>query len=1546
MNHITQRRWGKKMLSLVLAGVLASSITANAVPRAHAAESIVFKTQSGGVFDGMPLFDGNPEHLDAYVDTYFAYTGLEGPAVYVTGSRNHYTLTQGAHAGKVIPGALAAADNVQGVSTDFPALVGMGQTWNKELLGNIGKVMGNEKISLLKVKQGESNIHGGANASATVAFTVVSDMRINPLSGRFDEGYSEDPYMAGTLINEMASGLSGIDQQASDDGFWMRAAVGTKHYSVYNAQWFRESANNSAGARAMFEYQTRSPLKGLESGAIAGVMTSFGRTNGIPNILSPLQLHANDFSKYGVYSSPDFNGDAHVSSSGNLSNGYDANYAIDRTHATVLMALAEANAGRPSGTTPADVPDLVALVNKGEYGITAEDLITAARPHVNQMVRVGIFNEVDANGIPKFYPFAQDAKDVRTAAAATYSVLEHQQIALQAAQESIVLLKNDGVLPLAKNKNAAVSGVYADARFKTTYSVGTTPALPQSGISPLLAMINANGANHVSYDSAGKVIALTAMSNNQTVTANVYDPSAITGGAQLVTTEDPLNPADTAQLFEVYDWGQEGYSLLSLKNNRWVTSPTSNNASVGNTDGTTLNLTNNDWDLAAMLGNTSAIPPRLRIEQNADQTVSLVANGYRSGFSGDFTNWYYSNGRFITTGADAKLKTAAAVLGNQSNAAIRSNDVKFKETVVKEVGQDSVDRAAIDDYAVVFVGAVPRHSAGEGNDRSSLYMGDADYELVDKVSAAFAAQGKKTIVVVKSSFPVGLENIQNNPNVAAIVYQPYGGQYDSQALAQVLYGDYAPTGRLASTWYADMSAFPEINKYVIPEGNKTASMATIDPRFTLDMTNADPIESKLTYMYTDAPITYPFGFGLSYSSFVYSDFTAPVSASGKEPFTVSVKVKNEGSVNTSEVVQLYIKNNQSGYGDSAPKQQLVGFEKIALAAGESKTVTLTVDPSDFGIWDVNKDSFIVENGAYTLMVGSSSKAIHGEKTIQINSDTIAALQAYKPFNVFDHAFVSHEVIYHEVSKERTAQSLKAKKAVGGYYAVRSKQNGSYVALPNVDLSGTKSVKASVASDAAGGIITLHADSPSSAPIAMIEVPATQPRSYTIANASVPVTELGYVDVKADLSNTSLKGKHNLYVVFKAADLRIDSLAFESESAIISASQVTAGQTNPIVVIKSESAPFAALAANIENWVIDPAASGLTLASVSVAESGSEATLQFSGTAQAAVIAIQAKAAAFDGNLTDSNKLNLTIANSSSGGGGTPGTGSPSTETPAVTVTAASAADTAKVNNIKADGVTVAGAPVGIKISKLSGAHAAATVTVEKDAGKKVTALAMVADDGTLTPVPSQITTDASGKTVIKALVSLSGTYVAVNSERAFTDVAAKAWYAEEIAKANSLLLINGVSSTTMQPGAPTTKAQTLMVALNVLGIAPQKSEEGAKWYDAVVKAASEHKLVSYSTLASDTPMSREGMAAVLANALQYAGIDITLNESEVSKQLQGFSDAASISKENRAAMAIAVKYGIFKGNPSQQLLPSGTITRAELAAVALRTHSAIIALIS
>ncbi|MEK4435943.1 glycoside hydrolase family 3 C-terminal domain-containing protein [Paenibacillus sp. FSL K6-2862] len=1477
MPSILRQKVGKRMLSMVTIASLMMGSWATIPSSVSAANEVKFNTQQGGVFDGMPLFDGNPEHLNSFVDTYFDYTGLEGPAVYVTGSRNHYTLTKGPNAGKVIPGALSAADNVQGVSTDFPALIGMGQSWNKDLLSDIGEVMGSEKISKLKVKQGESNIHGGNDASLSVAFTVVSDMRINPLSGRFDEGFSEDPNMAGVLIDKMATGLSGVDQPASEDGFWMRAAVGTKHYSVYNAQWFRQTANNSAGARSLFEYQTKAALPGFESGALAGTMTSYGRTNGIPNILSPLQLLANMNAKYGVYSSPDFNGDAIVSNANQLGNGYDDRYAVDRGHATVLMALAKANAGRPSGTTPADVTDLVALVEQGEYGITKEELIEAARPHVNQLVRLGIFNETDEQGIPKDYPFASEARDVRTSPPSDYNQLDHQEVALRAAQESIVLLKNDSTLPLKKGNRAAVSGVYADARFKTTYSVGETPELENSGESPLRSIIKMNGSSNVNYAPGGEVITLTSKANQQTVTADVYSPNAGTEGAQLITTSDTPAEDSSSHLFRVYDWGQAGASLLSLHNQRWITSPATYNAAVGNTDGTSLNLTNNDWSLPDMMGDTSAIPPTLRMENNEDGSVSIVANGYRTGFSGDFTNWYYANGRFIQVDGNGKLVTAPSPLGTRENAANRPDVAKFEKSIVRSAGEDAAARAAEDDYAIVFVGAPPRHSAGEGNDRSSLDMGEADYALIDNVSAAFAAEGKKTIVVIKSSFPVSMERIQDNPNVSAIVYQPYGGQYDSYALAQVLYGEYAPTGRLTSTWYAGMDAFPAINSYVVPEGN-TSNLDNIDPRFTVDMTNADPIESGLTYMYTDAKVTYPFGYGLSYSKFTYDSLNVPSSVSGEEPFAVSVRVTNAGEVETSEVVQLYARNRSSAYGAHAPKKKLAAFDKVHLAPGQTKEVQLEVDPQTLALWDVNRNDWIVEQGSYDFMIGTSAADadMQVSKSLNITGKSVATLSLTEPINVFDHAFASNEVVYHEVSKERTAAKLKAKAIVGGYYAVRSKQDGSWVALPKVDLTGAHKVKASVASNAKGGTISLHADKPDSVPLAVWNVPVTEPVSYKISNANVSVKELGYAEVEAEISS-ALSGVHDLYVVFHEPDLRIDGLSFTVKDT-----EVNPGNpgTNPGTNPGSPSSP----------------GSGSVGTPGETPASGSE------------------------------NKGEI------DSGGNTAA---------AVSVEKGSETDQQKVKRIQKSGVKIIGVPWNVTIKTKQGIFFTTTLPVDASVAADATTIAYIGEEGALTPVPGVLTQDTNGNKVWNVLLNQGGTYAAIQASRSFVDVDSSAWYARDIAKASSLLLINGVSDQRMQPQGTTTSPQTLMVALNVLGIEPEASASNEKWFDPVLRAAVKYDLTEEGQYEPNAPMSRENMAVVLVRALKLAGVNTELSEAEMDSWLEDFKDQAQLTPVSRPAMAAAIKLGIFQGSPDGLLQPQSTLTRAQLAAVIVRAHDQV-----
>ncbi|GLX66146.1 glycoside hydrolase family 3 C-terminal domain-containing protein [Paenibacillus glycanilyticus] len=1128
----------RKAASLLLTGTLVFSGVLQAVPGKVSADAITFNTQAGGIFDGMPLFDGVPSHLNAYVDTYFNYVGLEGAALYATGIRDNYTFVMDDNPikGKTVPGGISAADNVYGVSTDFPALVGLGQTWNKELLTQVGQVMGSEKISQNNVKQGTANIHNGSNTSRLIAFTALSDMRINPLNGRFPEGYGEDPYLSATMIDNMAAGLSGTDQSESDDGFWIRAIVGTKHFSMYNAEWFRQSSSTSAGARAIYEYQTPSAFKGLESGSVSGIMTSFGRTNGIPNIISPYMILGDNMARYGMYSSPDFNGEQHLYNA-SFSNGYDARYTLDRKHALALMVLGHSESVRASGTDKTDVVTLANAVKEGLYGITLKDVQDAGRPLVNQLVRAGIFNEADSNGIPKYYPFASQAKDV-SANLTSFSTTAHQEVAQQAARETVVLLKNtDGALPLDKSKKAAVIGAYADMRMKAQYSA-STPSLPAAGKTPLFTILNTIGASKVQFATGGEVIALKSKANGKYLTAGTA------AGAQLTadyTTAD--NTFGNAQQFEVYDWGQQATSLLSKENSRWVTAPTTNSAAVGNTATASLLLTGSDWSNLTSTGNNSTIPAKLRIESNSDNTVSMISGGLT------FQTGAYS-GRYVTTAADGKVATAASAIGTLSNFNTRGDEAKYEKTTVKEAGADAAAMAGTQDYALVFIGAHPSNSAAEGNDRADLYLGANDYKLVKNVAAAFAAKNKKTIVVLLASSPVIMEAIQNDPNVSAIVEQPYSGEFDAQGLTDVLYGDYAPTGRLTSTWYADMSALPAIDKYAIPEGS-TTTFSQIDPRYTVDMTNADPVETKLTYMYTSAPVTYPFGYGLGYADFTYKDFVTPSSSSSTSPFQVSVEVTNEGSLTTSEIVQLYARKNGSAYGTETPEKKLVGYEKVSLTAGEHKVVSLTVDPKDLAIWDVNKGDYIVEDGSYSLMVGHSSDDIRFTANMTIGGSQLASLSAVNKFNVFDHAYASSNVVYSEASKARTVESLREDKVAGEYYTVNSKKQGAWVALPKADFTGAKKLVANVASNGIGGHITLHADSPGNAPFASIEVPVTSVSTYTMPTAAdQTVQELGFTEVEADIAKAPA-GLHTVYVTFDSPDIRIDSIQVTENELTIS-----------------------------------------------------------------------------------------------------------------------------------------------------------------------------------------------------------------------------------------------------------------------------------------------------------------------------------------------------------------------------------------------------------
>jgi beta-glucosidase len=238
----------------------------------------------------------------------------------------------------------------------------------------------------------------------------------------------------------------------------------------------------------------------------------------------------------------------------------------------------------------------------------------------------------------------------------------------------------------------------------------------------------------------------------------------------------------------------------------------------------------------------------------------------------------------------------------------------------------------------------------EGIDRESITLGSGQEELVQQVFAA----NPKTVVVLVSSFPYAINWAQEH--VPAIIHMANSSQEMGNGLADALFGDYNPAGRTSQTWPKSLDQIPTMMDYDIRHGR--------------------------TYMYFKGEPLYPFGFGLSYTTFAYSNLkTSVASLAAKGSVDVSVDVKNTGTRAGDEVVQLYVKH--VGSAVERPAKELRGFQRVMIPAGETKTVTLTLPASRLAYWDVAKKAWVVEADKVQLMVGPSSADSKLDKTIDV-----------------------------------------------------------------------------------------------------------------------------------------------------------------------------------------------------------------------------------------------------------------------------------------------------------------------------------------------------------------------------------------------------------------------------------------------------------------------------------------------------------------------------------------------------------------------------------
>ncbi|WP_371613109.1 glycoside hydrolase family 3 C-terminal domain-containing protein [Streptomyces clavifer] len=755
-----------------------------------------------------------------------------------------------------------------GPATVFPQAVGLGATWNDDLVRRVGEAVGNE----VRAKRAQDD-RVGLNVWAP----TVNLLR-HPLWGRGEEGYAEDPALTSAIAVAYTRGLRGDDPR-----YWRTAPV-LKHWLAHNNETDRDTASSSVRPRVLHEYDLRAFRDAVRAGAVAGVMPAYNLVNGRPNHVSPLlgeQLRSWTEQPLVV-----------CSDAGAPSNLVDSEHYFD-THEEATAASLRAGVdsftdhGQDSTVMTGRIRDALA---KGL--LDENDIDTAVRRLLAMRFALGEFD-------PELDPYA----DVTA-----FDTDEHRALALEAAEQSVVLLGNDGLLPLepGEGRTVAVVGLLADACKLDWYS-GTLlhRSTPLDGIRRRYGAENvlfAEGVDRVRLECADGWLrvpeAAPAKDGEARGAEGALDPALLAGRTDL----PPLTCGADATELALVDWGD---GVLTFRTD----------------EGLYLSVADDGYVRA------SADEPGGWIVQETFRLEEV------EGHDGGHRLLHIGTGGYVTVAADG---AKVAVSGEKISAA----DATVFRTETVERGEDAVARvAAAADTVIVVAGNDPHINGRETEDRTTLDLPAQQERLWRTASAA----NPRTVLVLTSAYPYAVTEAA--AELPALLWTAHGGQAAGTALARVIAGDVSPAGRLPQTWYASDADLPGLLDY-------------------------DIIGSRQTYLYFDGTPLFPFGHGLTYAAFTYTDLAAEVEG---ERLRVSLTVTNDGPRAADEVAQVYVRAAESGA--DLPLRKLVGHRRTHLAPGAAERVELLVPVEELGHWSVAHGRWTVEPGAYEVMAGASSADI-------------------------------------------------------------------------------------------------------------------------------------------------------------------------------------------------------------------------------------------------------------------------------------------------------------------------------------------------------------------------------------------------------------------------------------------------------------------------------------------------------------------------------------------------------------------------------------------
>ncbi|MGH9941183.1 MAG: glycoside hydrolase family 3 C-terminal domain-containing protein [Pyrinomonadaceae bacterium] len=773
-----------------------------------------------------------------------------------------------------------------GNATVFPQSIGLGATWNPELMRRVAAAISDEaraKYHEAIKRDFRKRFYGLTFWSPNI--NIFRD----PRWGRGQETYGEDPFLTSRLGVAFVRGMQG------DDPRYLKVIATPKHYAVHSGpEPERHVFDASTSERDFRETYLPAFHAAIVEGKAGSVMCAYNRVNGEPACASKRLMTDILRTEWGF--------DGYVVSDCDAVLDIYKNHKFAKTEEEGVALAVKAGTELTCGY---EYRALIPAIEQGH--ISEREIDTAVKRLFTARFRLGMFDP------PEMVPYARIPFEVNDSAT-------HRELARDAARESLVLLKNDNrQLPLRKDlKTIAVIGPNADS---LEVLLGNYHGIPSKWVTPLEGIRR-------------KVSPTTKVLHALGVT--------LTGEALLPVPASALSQMD----------GKPGLKAEYFDNKDLQGVPVATRVDK---------QINFDWF-------TNAPVPQLPLDNFSarwtGRITAPVSGTYELGVrADDAARLYLDDQLFLDGWRDGSAKTVKQPIemeaGRHYNIRVEFYDRYAAATakllwgppkLAESLYEDAIQKVRESDVVVLALGLAPSLEGEEmdvklegfrGGDRTELNLPKVQEDLLRAVHAT----GKPVVLLLFSGGGISVN--WADTNVPAIVQAWYPGEEGGSAIADVLFGDYNPSGKLPVTFYKSASQLPPFEDY--------------------------RMEGK-TYRYFKGDPLYPFGHGLSYTKFEYGKLKVKQSVKAGESVQVSAEVRNTGAVAGDEVAQLYLTDVAASA--PVPLRSLRGVQRVNLRPGETRRITFTLTPRDLTLID-DGGKRVLEPGEFAVTVGGKQPGFKG-----------------------------------------------------------------------------------------------------------------------------------------------------------------------------------------------------------------------------------------------------------------------------------------------------------------------------------------------------------------------------------------------------------------------------------------------------------------------------------------------------------------------------------------------------------------------------------------